>query len=127
GVSWDWQRGDWTLTPIGGLSVSWLSEEAWSESGAGSANLSIDESDTVAVLPRLGGGFAYDLPLGDGLTLTPQGQALWVGRFGDRRTSYNARFTGTTTSWTVPGLEEPRNSAAIGLGAELTSEDDWSL
>ena len=126
-VGYDWQLSGLTLTPTAGLGASWLYQEAWSESGAGGANLEIDSADTLSLQPRLGVGVASDFDLGQGLTLTPRAQALWIGRLGDETTDTTARFAGTTTSWRVPGLEEPDHSAALSLGADLAADDGWAL
>ena len=126
-VGYDWQLSGVTLTPTAGLGTSWLYQESWSESGAGGANLEIDSADTLAVQPRLGVGIASDFDLGQGLTLTPRAQALWIGRLGDESTDTTARFAGSNASWRVPGLEEPDHSAALSLGADLAAEEGWAL
>ncbi|WP_421706978.1 autotransporter domain-containing protein [Algihabitans sp.] len=126
-VGYDWQLSGLTLTPTAGLGASWLYQEAWSESGAAGANLEIDSADTLSLQPRFGVGVASDFELGQGLTLTPRAQALWIGRLGDESTDTTARFAGTTTSWRVPGLEEPDHSAALSLGADLAADDGWAL
>ena len=126
-VGYDWQLSGLTLTPTAGLGASWLYQEAWSESGAGGANLEIDSADTLSLQPRLGVGVATDLDLGQGLTLTPRAQALWIGRLGDESTDTTARFAGSDASWRVPGLEEPDHSAALSLGADLAANDGWAL
>ncbi len=132
------ETGAFTLTPIAGLGVSWLREEAWEETGAPGANLDFDAATTLSVQPRLGLGVATDLALeagdpgGDGvLTLTPRAQALWIGELGDRATEVDARFAGAGTAWRVPALEAPEHSAALSLGAELARDADrpggWTL
>ena len=115
-----------TLSPLAGLGASWLYEDAWSESGAAGANLSYDQETTVSVQPWLGLGVATDIALGDGLTLTPSVEALWVGELADRDSGYSARFTGTTASWQVPSVEEPRHSAAVQVSADLVADDGWA-
>ncbi|WP_375596368.1 autotransporter-associated beta strand repeat-containing protein [Algihabitans albus] len=126
-VGYDWQLSGLTLTPTAGLAASWLYEEAWEESGAAGANLKIGTARTLSLQPRLGFGVASDLDLGEGLTLTPRGQALWIGRLGDETTEASARFAGTTASWRVPGLDEPDHAAALSFGADLASQDGWAL
>ncbi len=127
GATWDVELGALTVSPTAGLGLAFLAEAAWSESGAGSANLAYDDSESLTVLPRAGLGLSYDLELGQGLRLTPAAQALWLGRLGDRRSQYDARFAGTSTSWSVPGLDEPAHSAALSLSVDLAADDGWSL
>ncbi len=126
-VRYDVPLSDVTLSPIAGLGVSWLYEDAWQESGAGGANLAFDVETTVRVQPRLGLGLATDISLGDGLTLTPRAEALWVAELADRDGSTTARFADTTASWRVPSVEEPRHSAAVALTMDLASEEDWAV
>ncbi|WP_421707960.1 autotransporter domain-containing protein [Algihabitans sp.] len=126
-AAYDWQLSDVTLIPTAGLGASWLYQEAWSESGAGGANLEIDRTDTLSLQPRLGVGVASDVKLGKGLTLTRRAQALWIGQLGDKSIDTTARFAGSDASWRVPGLEEPDHSAALSFGADLTSKDGWAL
>ncbi|MGP1257250.1 MAG: autotransporter outer membrane beta-barrel domain-containing protein, partial [Kiloniellales bacterium] len=131
-VGYDWEASAWgleglTLTPTAGLAASWLYEEAWEESGAAGANLKLGTARTLSLQPRLGFGVATDVDLGEGLTLTPRGQALWIARLGDEGTDTTARFAGTTSSWRVPGLDEPDHAAALSLGADLASQNGWAL
>ncbi|WP_375595380.1 autotransporter domain-containing protein [Algihabitans albus] len=131
-VGYDWEAAAWgleglTLTPTAGLAASWLYEEAWEESGAAGANLKLGTARTLSLQPRLGFSVAINLDLGEGLTLTPRGQALWIARLGDEGTDTTARFAGTTASWRVPGLDEPNHAAALSLGADLASQDGWAL
>lgn len=127
GGTWGVEFGALTVSPSAGLGLSFLTEKAWSEGGAGSANLAYDETESLTVLPRAGVGLSYDIDVGRGLSLTPSVQALWLGRLGDRRSQYDARLLGAATSWSVPGLDEPAHSAAVSVGAELAADDGWRL
>ena len=94
---------------------------------AAGANLEIETAKTLSLQPRLGIGVASKLYLGEGLALTPRGQALWLGQLGDTETEASARFAGTAAGWQIPALEEPTHSAALSLGADLTSDAGWVL
>lgn len=126
-VRYDLQAGEVIVSPVAGLSVSWLQEESWQESGADGANLAFDDADTLSVQPRLGIGVSTDVALTGKLTLTPRVELLWVGELADDDSSYTARFAGATSSWAVPSVEEPRNSGAIGLAADLVSTRGWAM
>ena len=124
---YDWQTDGVTLSPVAGLTVSWLNEDSWQESGAGAANLAFEEVETVSVQPRLGLGISTDIVLDSDLTLTPRAEVLWIGELGDAGSAYTARLAGATPSWRVPGLEEPRHSGAVGLAVDLVSADGWTV
>ena len=124
---YDWQTGGVTVSPVAGLSVSWLYEESWQETGADAANLAVDDAETVSVQPRLGVGVSTDIALDGGLTLTPRAEVLWIGELAEVDSGYTARFAGTTPSWRVPAVDEPRHSGAVGLTADLVSAEGWAV
>lgn len=128
GARYEIETGGVTVAPLAGLTMSWLHQEGWEETGAGGANLAIDADDTVSVQPRLGGGISTDLDLGGGLTLTPRAEAMWIAEIGDRDSTLSARFAGTTPTFSVPAVEEPRHSGAVALTVDLTPADGaWGV
>lgn len=128
GVAHAFEIDQWSLRPQAGIGVSWLMEEDWAETGAGSANLSVDAADTVTVQPRLGVSVDYGIALSGDLALTPNAHALWLGHFGTAADDvYDARFTNGRSAWDVPALDAQTHTAAIGAGVTLAEEGNWSL
>ncbi len=125
-VRYELPLGVFTVSPLAALNVSWLREQAWKEQGAPGANLAFAEETTLVVQPRVGVGLSTEIAVGDGLSVEPRAEALWVTELADRDSSYRASFVGSTTSWDVSSLEQPRHSAAVSLSADLVSRDGWA-
>ena len=125
-VRYERARGGLTVSPVAALNVSWLREEDWKEKGAAGANLAFDSETTLVVQPRFGIGLSTEVAVGEGLSFEPRAEALWVTELADRDSSYRASFVGSTTTWSVVSLEQPRHSSAVRLSADLVSIDGWA-
>ena len=53
---------------------------------------------------------------------------MWIAEIGDRDSTLSARFAGTTPTFSVPAVEEPRHSGAVALTVDLTPADGaWGV
>ncbi|MCS4505860.1 autotransporter domain-containing protein [Arhodomonas aquaeolei] len=115
GHQWDW--GDSAVvTPFLGADVSRTRREDFSESGAGTANLDVDEETTESLRTRVGVRLAGTAEI-DGATIEPRAEFAWVREHGDRDTAMTAHFAPTpAATFEVNGPALDRDRAAIGFG-----------
>ncbi len=115
------------LEPLAGLSLSHLWEEAWSETGAGAANLQFDETTRFNATSRLGAGVWRTFDVGSGYSFTPQAEAMWLHALGDREADLTAAFAEAPNApWKVGGRKDPMDSVMIGLSGTVET-GDWTL
>ncbi len=124
GTSYRFHLGnETTFEPLIGLSMSKLWDEAWTETGAGAANLRVGESDRFSATSRVGFALWRTFRRENGLVLTPQFEAMWLRALADRETSLVAGFAEASAStWQVAGRLDPLNSVMVGLSG--TAEFD---
>ncbi|MDP2697549.1 autotransporter domain-containing protein [Thalassospira sp.] len=117
---------NWRVAPYGGLGVLWNDHDAFTETGAGSANLSRASDSTLTGTASLGLRMAGLYETGNGKTLIPQFRLGWDHHLGPTANSTTLAFTGTS-SFTVAGSETDRDTLVGNLGMALADDDGWSL
>ncbi|OSQ32231.1 autotransporter outer membrane beta-barrel domain-containing protein [Thalassospira sp. MCCC 1A03138] len=117
---------NWRAEPYGGLGVTWNRYGSFSETGAGSANISRAADDDLSGTASLGVRFAGMIDTGDGKTLIPQFRLGWDHHIGPVSNSTTLAFTGTP-SFTVSGSETDRDRLVGNLGFALADDDGWTL
>jgi outer membrane autotransporter protein len=108
--------GAWQLRPLAGLRYSHLREEAFTESGAAGANLSIDargtQSTTLSGGVRLLRAFNAGSAADGGFEL----RAIASHLFGDNDAPVSARLAGQAASFTATGTPLKRDALTFGAG-----------
>ncbi|HTH17335.1 MAG TPA: autotransporter outer membrane beta-barrel domain-containing protein, partial [Magnetospirillum sp.] len=118
--------------PVGGVTVTplaalrWLRSEtnAYDETGAGNANLSVDSASTTSVTQDLGAKVAWTMPTSLG-TLSPEVRLAWVHDYTNAPIATTSSLLGGQATTTTAPRTEP-NGVRIGLAGEL-KEDDLTL
>jgi uncharacterized protein with beta-barrel porin domain len=92
------------ITPFAGVSATWASNDAFTESG-GAANLNVDASNATRVATSLGAQLSWDTVVGSApfeLLLRAAWQHAWTGGASSVNAAFNAEptdgFTSTSTS-----------------------------
>jgi outer membrane autotransporter protein len=114
--------GDWDIRPLAGLRHARLSEDGFTETGAGAASLAVDARRTQNTVASLGVKLAT--PLGD------QGGKLQLSAIashlmGDNDSPLSSRMAGQGGSFTATGT--PLKRTALTLGGSLTGQLSRSL
>ncbi|OHZ01550.1 autotransporter domain-containing protein, partial [Thalassospira sp. MIT1004] len=117
---------NWRVAPYGALGVLWNDHDAFTETGAGSANLSRASDSTLTGTASLGLRMAGLYETGNGQTLIPQFRLGWDHHLGPTAHSTTLAFTGTS-SFTVAGSETDRDTLVGNLGFALADDDGWSF
>jgi outer membrane autotransporter protein len=110
-------HGDWEVRPLAGLRHARLSEDGFTETGAGAASLTVDARRSQNTVASLGVKLAK--PLGDqGGTL--QLSAIASHLIGDNDSPLSSRLAGQAGSFTAAGT--PIKRSALTLGGTLTGQ-----
>lgn len=106
--------GRFTITPRAGLNFVHLMEDDYTETGAGTSNLSVSEKDTSSL--RLFTGLSASTPfmVREGFHFTPEARIKYSYEAIDD--SRNANVTMTGTGFTVQGLRPTRHTLSLGTG-----------
>jgi outer membrane autotransporter protein len=132
-VGYDFTLGDsTTLTPFAGLRWIHARNEAYDETGAGSANNSVDSLNTDSVTHEIGAKAAWQFETDMG-TVSPEVSAAWVHDYTSSAIDTTGRIGGTAFS--VQSERLPSDGARIGValgldmveGARLRVEYDGEL
>ncbi|HEY0256002.1 MAG TPA: autotransporter domain-containing protein, partial [Candidatus Methylacidiphilales bacterium] len=115
---YEFHRGDWTFGPSAGLTYVNLGIDNFSESGASSANLAVNDQSASSLRSRLGGTVRYQGRIGS-ITVTPHLSAYWQHEFLDNPGVITSQFEGLPTNTfdvhTTPGAKD---NALLGFGVD---------
>jgi outer membrane autotransporter protein len=111
------------LTPFAGVSYSRFVRDGFSESGAGSANLSVSEDTDHSLLTRVGLRYGGTFETAGGTRWSPMAELAWLREHRDADSRITAGFDGIDGGFTAhgPELSRDRLRLAAGLSLEITS------
>lgn len=106
--------GRFTITPRAGLNFVHVMEDDYTETGAGTSNLTVAEKDTSSL--RLFTGLSASTPfmVREGFHFTPEARVKYSYEAIDD--SRNAQVTMTGTGFTIQGLRPTRHTLSLGTG-----------
>ena len=117
-----------TITPFLGVRYTEAMTDSYEESGAGPANLSVDDSDAESLTMTLGVDFSATFEAGEGVYIIPELRLGWEHEFADSHQSVGAHFTGVPASgFTVVGSDVADDSAVLGAGVTVDIGQTWQL
>jgi outer membrane autotransporter protein len=120
--------GKAVVTPVAGVTYSYLTQDSFTETSTSSAALAVDKQNNTSIKSQLGAKVSTTYNVGTN-TLTPELRASWLHEFKDEAVDTIARYAGAPggTSFTTAGLKPATESAVIGLGATLATKNNLSL
>lgn len=113
------QLGTATLTPVGSLAYSHLSQDGYTESGLGALNVASNDVDSFK--SGLGAKATIPLSTAGGFKTALLGRAIWNHEFGDVQQDTTASFVGGNTSFTTNGVNVARDGLNLGASILLSS------
>ncbi len=103
--------GDWEVAPLAGLRLARLSEDGFTETGAGASNLTVSGRDTEQAVLSGGVQFAKRFASGrGGMEL----RAVASHLFGDADSAVTSQLAGQPTRFTARGTPLKRNALTLG-------------
>ncbi|WP_205599754.1 autotransporter domain-containing protein [Arhodomonas sp. KWT] len=124
------QPGGTAATPYVGLGYDRTDRDAFTESGAGTANLRVEEEAFTSVRSRLGIRINGSFDTDGGTSVTPAFGLGWSHEFGERSAVMTASFERAPgTSFAVEGTELERDRLLVhgGIGADYANGSSLRL
>jgi fibronectin-binding autotransporter adhesin len=116
--------GTATLTPKAGISYIYLSEDSFSESGAGGFDLSNSGHGTNSLQPYVGAALAQKFVTGGGTAITPEVRMSYAhDMFDSRNLTVN---TASGSAFVVQGVKPSRDQLSAGLGVVMQATETLS-
>lgn len=118
--------GPAVVTPVAGVAYSHLNQDSFTETGASGANLAVDSSTTNSLRSSLGAkvGSTFQTDIGK---LAPEFRAVWSHEFMDKSQDVTAAYAAGGSSFTTSGATPAREIYTLGVGMDLTTEDNLTL
>jgi outer membrane autotransporter protein len=118
-AGYPFQVGSATLTPVGSLAYSRLSQDGYTESGVGALNVASNDIDSFK--SGLGAKAMIPLASAGGFKAALLGRAIWNHEFGDVQQDTTANFVGVNTRFTTNGVNVARDGLNLGASILLSS------
>jgi len=124
---YEFHKGDWTFGPAAGLTYVNMGINSFSESGANSADLAINNQSSDSLRSRVGGAISYKAKIGS-VNLTPHIDAFWQHEFLDKSDSITSTFVGLPGgSFSVNTTQGDKNNALVGFGLDADLNQHLTL
>ncbi len=126
----DWNVGNFKFGPIAGLQYTYSGTAPFTEQGAESLDLAIDEFGANSLRSSLGLRAAYVWKVGEKLTLVPEVRALWMHEFLAQPLSITSALDGgrgASFEYETGGTYTDSLFAGAGLGIQLGERFTASL
>jgi outer membrane autotransporter protein len=113
-------HGDWEVRPLAGLRHARLSEDGFTETGAGAASLAVDARRTQNTVASLGMKFIRPLDSSKADKGAIELRAIASHLMGDNDSPLSSRLAGQAAPFTAAGT--PLKRTALTLGGTLTAQ-----
>ena len=121
-VGRDYPLSDATyLTPYVGLHYVHLDVDGYTETGAGAANLTVEDESSEALQSTLGVSFRKQMKTADGLDVVPELHLAWLHEFLDEEQTNTSTFTGGGASFATRGFDPANDSLNVGASLSVYS------
>lgn len=115
------------ITPIVGLQYHHLDLDDYTETGAGAANLSVQDQDYDMLVSTLGLKFSKDISLKSGSKIIPSIKATYNYDFIGDEVQTTASFVSANNTFTATGFEPAQHSFNLGADLTLITAGNWTL
>jgi outer membrane autotransporter protein len=132
-AGWEMSFGRVNVTPFGGLQWSRLQSDGFTErtrtleGDAGIFALEFASQDETSRLSSLGAQLDTQLPLANGMMLSPLLRVAWVHEFNPDRSIFATLVSLPEASFTIDGAAEASDAAKVNTGLKLDVTDRTAL
>ena len=128
----DWNIKNFTITPMAGAQYTYIASPEFTESGAESLDLTLEQQNVSSLRTTLGGRIAYSwqAPIklfNQELLITPEARMFWVHEFMDDARAMQASLNGCEVQLFEYMTNSPiRNSVFAGVGFSTQIGKNWN-
>lgn len=126
-VGYDWKIGNFTFGPILAGQYTYVSISSFTEQGAGSLNLKVDQQSISSLRSSLGGRIAYSWNLTKNVSLIPEVRMFWQHEFLENSRNMNASLdSGNVAGFGSDTSDPDRDSVFAGAGVIAQLGPNWN-
>ena len=116
-----WSGEHYTFQPSISVQYTYIDQDDYTETGAGSLNLSVEDEDIDSYVMLVGGRVSRRFHTAGGTLIEPNVEVRWAHEYGDLDRVVNASLTGSPAAGTfrVNGATPDRDIALIGVGVTV--------
>lgn len=113
---------NYTVTPLAGLEYNQLSQDGYTETGAGALSMRIDSVSAERLRSLVGVKIGTEY-LVKSYTMRPSVQVGWRHDFMDDGIDSTATFTGGGAAFTTAGQDLEKDTLSVGVGVNMSKSD----
>lgn len=119
---------EWYVAPLLGLNYIWYQQDAFTESGAGGANLSVDSQQTNSLDLRVGGRVAWMGKINELLFIAPEATLAYRRELlANSNSGIGARFVNAGGGFEIARGPFDENGVEVGLGVTFLIKKQLSI
>ncbi len=127
GTGYDWKAGNFTFGPVASGQYTYVNINDFTEEGARSLNLRINEQETHSLRSTLGARVAFSWLINENVALVPEGRITWQHEFlQDSRDIGAALDGGSGPGFNVVTMTPERDAVFAGVGLNLQVGQRWN-
>jgi len=119
--------GGFILQPTAAVDYTRLDQDGYTENGAGSLNLAIEDDDLDSLVLGVGMRVHGTWKVDGNLSIVPELRGRWLHEFLDTDRLIEARLVSGGSAFQIQGVELPRDSGSIGVAWNVITESAWSI
>ncbi|MFT5427248.1 MAG: outer membrane autotransporter protein [Gammaproteobacteria bacterium] len=112
------------LTPYVALHYVYLDTDGYTESGAGTVNLTVDDEEADFLQSTLGVSLSKEMETNNGTKYTPEAHIAWLHEYLDENQNNTSTFTGGGGSFTTNGFDPADDSVNIGASVAIYNNNN---
>lgn len=126
-IGYDWKIGHFTFGPILAGQYTYVGISPFTEQGAGSLNLQVDQQSISSLRSSVGGRIAYTWNLTKKVTLIPELRMFWQHEFLENSRNMDASLdSGSVAGFGFNTSAPERDSVFAGAGVIAQLGSDWN-
>jgi autotransporter-associated beta strand protein len=122
--------GGFVLQPTAAVDYNRLDQDGYTESGAGSLNLAVEDNDLDSLVLGVGMRVHGTWKVDDNLWIVPELHGRWLHEFLDTDRLIEARLVSGPvggSAFQIQGVELPRDSGSVGVAWNVITQSAWSI
>jgi autotransporter-associated beta strand protein len=121
--------GGFVFQPMASVDYNRLDQDSFTEGGAGSLNLAVEDNDLDSLVLGVGMRVHGSWQVDDGLWIVPELTGRWLHEFLDTDRQIEARLVSNlaASAFQIQGVELPRDSGSVGVAWNVITDSAWSV